>query len=339
MELVDKENQYHLGQLVRETTEKRLEAYLKEVIPVTRTTVSDVSITTGSDGSMWESIRISVDMEGFEEGTKELPRGIELEIRLYKNVKKIEFKYMARKLIVTDPESLYVVFPFKLPGSRIVFETTGGTLTQGEQLPGSASDWVVAQNFVAVRGEGGQIIVVSDEIPLWHFSDFNINKFERYPKRGKPWLYSWVMNNYWMTNFRAYQEGGFSWSYQLTSTSDTTNAFATKYAWSERNPFLTRAFPAGANQLDHSVRETLKISGSDNAMLINCRPLLDKEDSFLLHFRELEGLPAEVNLSSALNGLSIKKIVEVNVAGKQIGQPLNIVKLKPYEVRFIEVEF
>ena len=90
-----------------------------------------------------------------------------------------------------------------------MFETIGGILTQGQQLPGSSSDWNVAQNFVAVRGKKGQIIVVSNEVPLWHFSDFNMSKFERYPKQGKTWLYSWVMNNYWITNFRAFQEGGF----------------------------------------------------------------------------------------------------------------------------------
>ena len=46
---------------------------------------------------------------------------------------------MARKLIITDPEALYVAFPFSLPDSRIVFETIGGILTQGQQLPGSSS--------------------------------------------------------------------------------------------------------------------------------------------------------------------------------------------------------
>ena len=76
-----------------------------------------------------------------------------MEIRLYKNVKKVEFKYMAHKLIITDPEALYVAFPFSLPDSRIVFETIGGALTQGQQLPGSSSDWNVAQNFVSVRGK------------------------------------------------------------------------------------------------------------------------------------------------------------------------------------------
>ena len=59
----------------------------------------------------------------------------------------------------------------------------------------------------------------------------------------------------------------------------------------------------------------------------------------LLHFRELEGKDAEVNLSSAVPGQTIKKMVEVNATGKEIGQPLKSIQLKPYEVRFIEVEF
>ena len=332
-ELVDAQNSYNIGQLVKETSAKR------DIAPFIHTTVSNVKVEAGTNGPVWESVRIASDLEGFEKGTEGSPKGVELEIRLYKNVKKAEFKYMARKLILTDPEALYVAFPFSLPDSRIVFETIGGTLTQGQQLPGSASDWNVAQNFVSVRGKTGQIIIVSNEAPLWQFSDFNMGKFERYPKKGKTWLYSWVMNNYWFTNFRAYQEGGFSWSYQLTSTADTTNTFATKYAWSERNPFPTRTFPAGKNELKSPVIETLKINGPANALLVNSRPAFKEKGTILLHFRELEGLPAEVKLSSSVPGQSIKKMVEVNAAGKQIGQPITSIQLKPFEVRFIEVEF
>jgi alpha-mannosidase len=332
-ELADGQNPYNIGQPVRETPAKR------DVAPFVRTSVSNVKIDKGTNGAVWESIRIASDMEGFEKGTEGLPKGIETEIRLFKNVKKIEFRYMARKLILTDPEALYIAFPFSLPDSRIVFETIGGILTQGQQLPGSSSDWNAAQNFVSVRSRKGQIIVVSNEVPLWQFSDFNMNKYERYPKKGKTWLYSWVMNNYWFTNFRAFQEGAFSWSYQLTSTADTTNTFATKYAWNERNPFPTRTFPSGSNEPITPSAATLKITGPANAMLVNSRPAFKDKGTILLHFRELEGLPAEVKLTSAVAGQSIKKMMEVNTAGKQIGQPLTSVQLKPYEVRFIEVEF
>jgi alpha-mannosidase len=332
-ELADGQNPYNIGQPVRETSVKR------DIPPFTRTSVSNIRIDVGTDGPVWESVKISADLTGCEQGIENLPKGIEMEVRLYKNVKKVEFKYMARKLIITDPEAIYVAFPLSLSDSRIVFETIGGILSQGQQLPGSSTDWNAAQNFVSVRGKKGQIIVVSNEAPLWQFSDFNMGKYDRNPKPGKTWLYSYVMNNYWMTNFRAFQEGAFSWSYQVTSSADTSNTFATKYAWNERNPFPTRTFPAGVNELKTSSLGTLKISGPSNAMLVNSRPSFKGKGTILLHFRELEGKDAEVNLSCPIPGRTIKKMVEVNVSGKEIGQPLKSVQLRPFEVRFIEIEF
>ncbi|MGD9558748.1 MAG: glycoside hydrolase family 38 C-terminal domain-containing protein, partial [Mangrovibacterium sp.] len=331
-ELIDAENPYHIGQLVRETSEKR------DVPPFVRTSVSNVKLEQGDNGEVWKSLKILSDMDGFEKGTPANPKGIDLEIRLYEQVKKAEFLYMARKVINTNPEALYVAFPFRLPDSRIVFETIGGTLSQGQQLPGSASDWNVAQNFVSVRGKKAQIIVVSNEVPLWQFSDFNMGKFERDPKPGKPWLYSWVMNNYWFTNFRAYQEGAFSWSYQLTSVSDTTNSYATRYAWGERNAFLTRTFPAGKNEFSKPLLETLRIDAPANAMLVNSRPSWNKKGAVLLHFRETNGQWAEVKIRSAIPEHPVKRMTEVNAPGTRSGQTMTSVSLKPYEVKFIELE-
>jgi len=332
-ELVDSQNPWKLGQLVRETLPDR------DKMTPSHSAVSNIKIEHGTDGPVWESIRITADMEGFEKGTAGSPKGLVTEIRLFKNVKKIDFQFKGAKEIVTTPEALYVAFPFALPQSRIVFETIGGILTQGQQLTGSSSDWNAAQNFVSVRGKTGQIIVVSNEIPLWQFSDFNLGKFERYPKPGKTSLYSWVMNNYWFTNFRAFQEGGFHWGYQITSTTDTTNTCATQFAWGERNAFATRTFPAGKNEFKSPVLETLKISGSPNAILINSRPSFKSSESILLHFRELEGKPAELTLESKIAGRAIKRMVEVNVTGDEIGSLIQTISFKPYEVKFIEVQF
>jgi hypothetical protein len=147
------------------------------------------------------------------------------------------------------------------------------------------------------------------------------------------------MNNYWFTNFRAYQEGGFSWSYQLTSTADTSNTFATKYGWSERNPFPTRTFPAGADELKIFSMETLKITGSANVMLMNSRPAFKSKGTLLLRFREVEGMPGEVTVASAVAGKSVKSMTEVNAAGIKTGLPIGSVKFKPFQVKFVEVEF
>lgn len=333
LELVDNKCTFQTGQLVRETIPDR------NTLKPSHTTVSGVKIEKGSEGQVWESIKIGADLAGCETGLTGKPRGVEVEIRLYRNVKKIEIKYMARKEILTNPEALYVAFPFSLPGSRIVFETIGGILTQGDQLQGSSSDWNVAQNFVSVKGKAGQIVIVSNEIPLWQFSGFNLGKFERYPKRGKTWLHSWVFNNYWFTNFRAFQEGSFSWSYQITSTVDTTNTFATKLSWSVRNPFLSRTFPAVEDSKNDNLIETIDISGSPNALVVNARPAFGYEGSIMIHLREIEGLDAEVKISSRIAGRPLKKLYEVNSTGIRMGSDLTSVKLKPFEVKFVEIQF
>ena len=147
------------------------------------------------------------------------------------------------------------------------------------------------------------------------------------------------MNNYWFTNFRAFQEGGFHWGYQITSTSDTTNTCATKFALGERNFFATRTVPAGKNEITSPVQETLSIGGSQNAILINSRPSFKNGNTILLHFRELEGKPAELNLESKIPGHPIKQMFEVNVTGDEIGNPIKSIQLKPYEVKFVEIHF
>jgi len=149
--LYDAENSYFIGQPVRETLEAR-----NKMNP-SYSTIFNVKVEPGELGSIWNSIKISADMEGYNNGESGKPKGIQWEIKLFNNSKKVEITYRANKEIITDPEGLYITFPFQLPDSRIVFETIGGALTLGEQLPGSSSDWNVAQNFVSVKGANGQI--------------------------------------------------------------------------------------------------------------------------------------------------------------------------------------
>jgi hypothetical protein len=53
----------------------------------------------------------------------------------------------------------------------------------------------------------------------------------------------------------------------------------------------------------------------------------------------VEGVPGEVKVSSVVPGKSVSRMTEVNAAGINIGLPITSVKVKPFEVRFIEVEF
>ncbi len=124
-------------------------------------------------------------------------------------------------------------------------------------------------------------------------------------------MYSWVMNNYWTTNFKASQEGEFKWKYCLTSCKDNSNTRATRFGWGSRIPFLSRVLPASKDSsfvLPVSIIKT----ETPNILLINAKPATDG-DGVILHFREIEGARTETRLSCPVIGDYSLLVSEVNV--------------------------
>jgi hypothetical protein len=74
-------------------------------------------------------------------------------------------------------------------------------------------------------------------------------------------------------------------------------------------------------------------------MLVNSRPSFKNPDSVILHFRELEGQSAALTLESKIAARPVKRMVEVNSIGKETGNSLSSISLKPFEVKFVEVDF
>jgi hypothetical protein len=163
------------------------------------------------------------------------------EVRLYKAAKRIELRYTMRKLPVRDPEAVYVAFPFAPAGATLAWESQGGVVRPGrDQLPGSASDWVGVQGFVAVRDQAGQIVLCSVEVPLVQLGGLNLGQFARVAAPAAPHVFSWVLNNYWTTNFQASEGGELRWRYLLTSSSDASDSLATRTGMEARVPLVGR---------------------------------------------------------------------------------------------------
>ena len=327
-ELVDEKAFWDWGQFIYE---RLLEGRSFKEGAFERESVKNVKIESDLNGAIWKSIRISADIDGCEE-----PNGVALEIRLYEPEKRIELFYRIRKQRITEPEACYVAFPFKLPDAKIVYEAQGGLVTPGEtQLPGSSSDWHGVQKFVAIRNENGQIIFGSSQIPLVQFSDINLGKWQYVTQVEKPHIYSWVMNNYWFTNFRAFQEGEFKWSYFITSNSDTTNSLATNFSWSSCMPLIPRVLLPGSDNGRKLSLSTLHLS-TPNVVLVNAKPAY-QEKAIILHLREVDGKSTSLFFNNKVLGDKIKSVDEVNVLEETLTSGVSEVFFVPYEVKFVKL--
>jgi alpha-mannosidase len=333
-ELVFKEAPWQLGQFIYEQLGKnRHQLEVLKLDDYTRTPWQDITASGITEGSVWKSLVIN--------GKSPLcadKDGISCEVRLYNTEKKIELLYSMKKLAVTDPEGVYIAFPFDMPGGHLTFEVQGGTVIPGkDQLEGSASDWDGIQNFVSVKNNNSQIVFVSPEIPLVQLGGINLGQFSRIAHPASLSIYSWVLNNYWTTNFRASQEGELKWTYRITSSADTSNGIATRFGWGERVPFITRVFP-GSGRSERLEVKTFLGQALGNVLLVSAMPGKDAK-SVILHLREIRGNQETIDISGLIRDMHTRKAVEVNVLNEKVMETVNNLELKPFETRFLRIEF
>ena len=336
-ELVDPGANWGFGQCVYETMPVNREMK-PEVFK--RTAWANVKVSPGAGGPIWHSLRLSADLDGCATN-----KGAQAEIRLYDTEKRVELHFDIRKLPVPTPEAIYVTLPFQSPDGKVLYEGQGGLVTPGEgQIPGSSSDWQTIQSFLSVRNAAGQIIVGSEQAPLVQLGDFNLGKWMPVTQVAKPHVYSWVMNNYWFTNFRTEQEGEFKWHYYLTSTKDRSTATATRFGWGSRVPLVTRVLPPAKGKA--ATRTASSATGSNvipvmafpapNLLVVEYRPAADLK-GIILHLREVAGQPASLAKRDIVSAAKISHLDEVNALEQPLKTRLDAVTFQPWETKFLKL--
>ena len=258
-----------------------------------------------------------------------------VEFRIYNVEKKIEVLYRLRKKSVINPEAVYVSFPYQIENGKIFLDVPGGNIEAGvDQIKGSSNDWYTVQNFATARNSHSQVVMCRQEIPLMQFGAINTGRYQAGAVSQSTNMYSWPMNNYWVTNFNADQVGEMQWSYFINSSEDSSLEYATKFAWSNRIPFLTRVLPAGeGNDGTNQVKNILRIN-SENVLLVNMTPV-ENEKAVMLQLREIGGKMVDLSFSSDI--VNIKKVEVCDVVGETVKGEQAALKLKPWESKFIKI--
>lgn len=344
IELLDQNDTLSLGQFIYEQLDNRHE--LERLTSGTRDTIykplgmkrsvlENVRVMSMNKGAIYNSITLTGDMPICADS-----RGVTIEIRLYHYLKKIELLYSMVKLPNINPEGVYVSFPFKLENGNLAFEAQGGVVYPGNnQLGGSSSDWNTIQNFASIRNDKNQIVFVSDEIPLVQFGDINIGRYYYRLDPKTNHIFSWVLNNYWVTNFKASQEGELRWSYAITSSDNNTDMFATKFGWGERIPFLTRVkFPTHGAVGTQLISKTIIDLNVPNLLLVNSTISIEG-NGIVLQVREVDGDHAILDIRRLKEESGAIAIYEVNVLEEVLSTLTSPLLIEHYETKFVKLVY
>jgi alpha-mannosidase len=163
--------------------------------------------------------------------------GIRTEIRLFDDEKKIELIEDIDKQLELKKEAVYFAFPFAMTNPQFQYEIQNGVVDPAKDMyPGAGREWFSVQHWVSVQQGGVSATVMPLDASLVTLGDSNRGAWPTEFGRRPGVIFSYVMNNYWHTNYRAEQGGDFRFRYIITSATHTDVPTLSRMGWEEETP-------------------------------------------------------------------------------------------------------
>jgi len=331
--LIDSNGLYQLGEFVGEALAERGSLEFKKMGQFERYGLESVKYIGMISGQIFDTYKFTAKTIN---GIKTLNSNFMFELRVYHAENQLELAYTIFKNENVNPESFYIAMPFNIPNGHIYCELPGGVMEAGvDQIKGSSNDWNTAQTFVSVASEKAQITITSNEFPLWQFGNINTGRFVAGAKPESTHIFSWPMNNYWVTNFNADFRGEMNWSYFLKTFTSKSHQLSTQFGWNQKIPFTFRVLPKDIHTTFPKQQSIQFLNfNTDHVLVIAIYPQQNTK-SILLQIREIAGMQTPLNITSQVT--QILKIEEVNAIGETIiGNPKF---LNPLESKFLRITY
>lgn len=164
------------------------------------------------DGEIFTSVLFDYELEG--------TRLYAVYMKFFKTTARIDATIRLHKESVWAPENLYVSLPFSLPNSKTWIDKTGCLIRPGiDQLPDTNMEFYLTQNGWISESEKGTLFVNCKDAPLLTYGDLDFHEIQL-ANESTTWkntqvTYSWIMNNFWETNFKADLGGFYEFDYSL----------------------------------------------------------------------------------------------------------------------------
>jgi alpha-mannosidase len=226
---------------------------------------------------------------------------IEQEIVLYDGLKRIDIVNRLKKDETREAEALYFAFPFGVEAGKWRFEIADGTMApETEQLPGTTRDWQAVQNWVEIAGPKQTVVWSPVEAPLVEFGGINTGKWLKKLPLTNTSVYSYAMNNYWHTNFKAGQGGPFVFRYSITTRPGGADLVgSTRFGWEVHTPLLASWLPAkNAGPLPAAGASLFSVDKPN--VIIQAVKAAEDGNGFVIRLREIAGTETTVKITCPL---------------------------------------
>ena len=169
-------------------------------------------------------------------------RSVRRDVRVVSGLDRVDVLVTIDKSAVRTPEGVHLAFPLRVRAGQVRFDVASGVVRpDSEQLAGSARNFVEAQSWVDVSNDSLGVTVTTADAPLVEIGGINAESPWMRAVPSSQTFYSYVMNNYWHTNYKADQEGPVTFRYSVHPHGVFRADEAARHGAEAREPLLVVA--------------------------------------------------------------------------------------------------
>ncbi len=264
---------------------------------------TDIAISTAESGPLVVELRVSSKGTGC--------RSVSRSVRLIAGQPWAEITNIVDKLPLPAKDGVHFGFGFDIPQSKTRIDIPWGVMEmEKDQIPQANRNWIAMQRWLDISNDKEGVTWCSLDTPLFEYGGITANMYTGWGNAG-PWIsklqpsstvYSWVMNNHWITNFPLTQDGPVTFRYRIMPHGAYDVAAANRFGLEQAQPL---AHVAANNNpalkpfvtLDGSPAITatiLKSTSEAKSVILRLRSVSDKDETVNLAWPA--GMPKSVDI-------------------------------------------
>ncbi len=195
-----------------------------------------VNIRIKEQGPLVASLLIESDAPGCHKLTREL--------RIIDSIDRVDITNVIDKQKIYKQEAVHLAFSFNVPKGVMRMDTPWAVVQpEVDQLPGACKNYFTVQRWVDVSNNDYGVTWATIDAPLIEVGAITSDprgKTVGWLKHIKPstTLYSYAMNNYWETNYKAGQEGPTTFRYSIKPHKRFDSGRAARFGIERSQPLI-----------------------------------------------------------------------------------------------------
>jgi len=298
-ELVDAKSPYKLGQMIYAAgggQDGKTQVNCPNTDQIEFKVSTGKGIAQAGNGAVYSSVKSSAALHRFKVA--------EMETILYEAQKRIDFVFRLNKDLTYEKEAVYIAFPIGGANPKFRYEIGAGSVRPNEDhFPGACRDWFAVQRWVTVNTDGAAVAWSALDTPLITLCQMTPGHWLDELEISNGTIFAYTMNNYWFTNYKAGQDGWFTFRYSLTSDASIDPNAASVFGEQSQSPLRATVAFSGRGQTSMPSMHSFCSVSPANVMLTALKRA-DDGKGIIARVRELAGVDSNAVVSIALPGVT-----------------------------------